>query len=159
MAKRVCFYGIFTSLCIVLGYLEHLVSLDFIAPGIKLGLANSVVLLLVARGDIKGAFLVNIARIILSALLFSAPSTLIYSLSAGVVATLVMALASKRGKLSIIGFSVAGATVHNITQFICAFLLLGAGVIYYLPLLLVSAVISGVIIGLLAKTVFEKIRF
>lgn len=159
MAKRVCFYGIMAALCMVLGYLEHLVSFDFIAPGIKLGLANSVVLLLVARNDIKGAFLVNITRILLSALLFSAPSTLIYSLSAGLVSTAVMALARKWGKLSIIGFSVAGATVHNIIQFICAFLLLGAGVIYYLPLLLVSAVISGVIIGLLAKTVFEKIRF
>lgn len=159
MAKKVCFYGILASLCMILGYLEHLVSLDFIAPGIKLGLANSVVLLLIARDDIKGAFLVNIVRILLSALLFSAPSTLIYSFSAGLVSTFIMAIAFKSQKFSIIGFSVAGATVHNITQLICAFLLLGVGVFYYFPLLLISAVISGVIIGLLAKTVLKKIRF
>ena len=159
MAKRICLYGILASVCIVLGYVEHLVSLDFIAPGVKLGLANSAVLLLVAKGDIKGAFSVNIIRIILSALLFSAPSVLLYSFTAGMVSTLVMTVASKSKAFSIIGFSVAGATVHNITQTACAWLLLGNGVLYYLPLLLVSAVISGLLVGLIANTITGKIRF
>ena len=159
MAKRFCLYGIMASVCIVLGYLEHLLALDFIAPGIKLGLSNSVVLLLVAKGDIKGAFSVNIVRIILSALLFSSPSTLFFSLTAGVVSTLVMFLASKINIFSIIGFSVAGATVHNITQTACAYLILGNGVLYYLPLLLVSAVVSGLLIGIIANTIIGKIRF
>ena len=159
MAKRVCLYGILAAVCIISGYLEHLLSLDFIAPGVKLGIANSVVLLLVAKGDIKGAFGVNIVRILLSALLFSAPSTLIFSLSAGLVSTAVMSAVSQVKSFSIIGFSVVGATVHNIVQLICAFLLLGNGVFYYLPFLLISAVISGVLIGILAKTVLAKIRF
>lgn len=159
MAKKICLYGILAAVCIILGYLEHLVALDFIAFGVKLGLANSVVLLLVAKKDVKGAFCVNIVRILLSALLFSAPSTLIYSLSAGIISTAVMVLAVKFKSFSIIGFSVAGATVHNIIQLICAYLLLGKGVLYYLPLLLVSAVISGILIGIIAKTLLGKIRF
>lgn len=70
MAKRITLYGIFTCLALIFGYIESLFSLSFIAPGIKIGLANCICLLLIASGDIRGALLVNITRIILSALLF-----------------------------------------------------------------------------------------
>ena len=159
MAKKVCIYGIMSALCIVLGYIEHLISFDFIAPGIKLGLANSVAVLLVAKGDIKGAFSVNIVRILLSALLFSAPSTLIYSLSGGLVSLLVMWLFSKLQSIGIIGFSVLGAVTHNITQLLCAALMFGNGVWYYLPFLLLAAGISGAATGTAAMIVFRKIKF
>ena len=70
MAKRITLYGIFTCLALIFGYIESLFSLSFIAPGIKIGLANCLCLLLTARGDIRGALLVNITRVTLSALLF-----------------------------------------------------------------------------------------
>lgn len=159
MAKKLCLYGILSSVCIVLGYIELFFTLDFIAPGIKLGLANSVVLLLIAKKDVKGAFAVNIVRILLSALLFSSPFTLFYSLPAGLVSTAVMFFLEKIKSFSIIGFSVAGATVHNLTQLVCASILLGSGVLYYLPILLISAVISGILTGVAAKAVFSKILF
>ncbi len=156
MAKKVTFYGIMAAVCIVLGYVETLLSFDFIAPGIKIGLSNSVALLLIAKKDVKGAFLVNIVRILLSALLFSAPSTLIYSLSGGIISIVVMSLVSKIDKLSIVGFSVLGAVSHNITQFTVALLLLGNGVWYYLPLLLIAAVISGTATGFIAGILIKK---
>lgn len=159
MAKKISFYGIFTALCMVLGYLEHLVPLSFIAPGIKLGLSNSVVLLLLMKHDVKGAFLINIARILLSVLLFAAPSTLIFSLTAGIISTTVMALLSKLKSISVVGFSVIGAVVHNLTQLACAVIILGIGVLYYLPFLLISALISGALVGITAKALTEKIRF
>lgn len=159
MAKKVCIYGIMAALCIVLGYVEHLIPFDFIAPGIKLGLANSVAVLLVAKGDIKGAFGVNIVRILLSALLFSAPSALIYSLSGGLVSLLVMCIFSKIKSIGIIGFSVLGAVTHNLTQLLCAALMLGGGVWYYLPFLLLAAAISGFATGTAAQLVFKKIKF
>ena len=104
MAKKISIYGILATLCLILGYVEHLVSLDFIAPGIKIGLANSVALLLLARGDIKGAFAVNITRILLSALLFAAPSTLIFSFSGGITSLIVM---KQSYKSIIIGYTQA----------------------------------------------------
>ncbi len=159
MAKRVCLYGILAAGCIIFGYLEHLVSLDFIAPGVKLGLANSVVLLLILKNDIKGAFAVNIVRILLSSLLFSAPSTLLFSFSAGMISTAVMACVGKFKCFSAVGFSVIGAAVHNITQLICAVFLLGTGVVYYLPFLLVSALISGILIGILSNILHIKFDF
>lgn len=159
MAKKLCLYGILSAVCIVLGYVEHIVTLDFIAPGIKIGLANSVVLLLITKKDVKGAFLVNIVRILMSALLFSAPFTLFYSLPAGLISTAVMFFLEKVKSLSIIGFSIAGATVHNLTQLSCATIMLGDSVLYYAPILLISAVISGILTGVAAKSVFSKIQF
>lgn len=159
MAKKICLYGILSAVCMVLGYIEHIVTFDFIAPGIKLGLANSVVLLLVAFGDVKGAFAVNIVRIIISALLFSSPFSLFYSLPAGIFSIIVMWLFKKIKSFSIVGFSIAGATVHNLTQLIIALAFLGQGVLYYSPFLLISAVISGILTGIVAKLVSSKIRF
>lgn len=159
MAKKISFYGIFTALCMVLGYIEHLIPLSFIAPGIKLGLSNSVVLLLLIKKDVKGAFLINIARILLSVLLFAAPSTLIFSLSAGIVSTTVMVVLSRFKGIGVMGFSILGAVVHNLTQLICAVIILGIGVLYYLPFLLISALLSGALVGIIAKTLTEKIRF
>lgn len=96
MAKRVCLYGILTGVCIVLGYLEHFISFDFIAPGIKLGLANSVVLLLITKKDIKGAFLTNTVRILMSAVLFSSPFLLLAALISGsLIGILVKILSGK----------------------------------------------------------------
>ena len=159
MAKRITLYGILAALCMVLSYVEQLIPFDFLAPGIKLGMSNSIALILVLKGDIKGAFGVNIVRIILSVLLFSAPSTLIYSLPAGVVSVFGMAVLSRFGSFGAVGLSVFGAAIHNITQLLIAFLMLGKGVLYYTPFLLVSAVISGGLTGFLAELTFKRVKF
>lgn len=159
MAKKVCLYGILSAVCLVLGFLEHLVGLDFIAPGVKLGLSNSVALVLIAFGDIKGAFLVNIVRILLSGLLFSSPFTLIYSLSGGIASLVIMSVFSKFNFLSLYGISILGAVVHNLAQLICAFLFLGVGVWYYSPILLVSAVVCGMLTAFVSKLIYNNIKF
>jgi len=158
MAKKVCLYGILAAVCMVIGYIEHFISFDFIAPGIKIGLANSVAIILIKQGRIKGAYAVNIVRILLSALLFSAPSTLIFSLSGGILSMTVMCILSRFNAFSIVGFSIAGAVTHNIAQLLCAALLLGNGVWYYLPFLLIAALLSGTLTGIFAKIVIKKIK-
>ena len=159
MAKKTAIYGILTALCLVLSFVEHLISFDFIAPGIKIGLANSVALLLVYKGNVKGGFAVNITRILLSALLFSAPSTLLFSLSGGILSLVAVSCFAKISIFSVIGVSIIGAAVHNIAQLVCASLLLGGGVWYYTPILLISAVICGFATGLIAKLAFNKLNF
>lgn len=158
MAKKICLYGILSAVCIVLGFIEHLVSLDFIAPGVKVGLANSVALLLIAKGDIKGAFAVNIVRILLSGIMFSSPFALIYSLSGGVASLVVMTFVSKIRSVGFYGVSVMGAVVHNIAQLICAYIIMGAGVVYYLPILLITALICGMLTATVSQLIFKKIK-
>ena len=158
MAKKVALYGILTSLALILGFLESLFSLSFIAPGVKLGLANSVALLLFCFKDFKGALIVNITRILLSALLFSSPFSLVFSLTAGVFSVVIMRFLSGIKSVSVIGFSISGAAVHNLVQLTVASLLFGRAVWYYLPFLLISALLSGGIIGILSSIIFKKIK-
>ena len=158
MAKKVALYGILTGLALIFGYIESLFSLSFIAPGIKLGLANSVALLLLCFREFKGALLVNITRILLSALLFSTPFSLVFSLTAGIISVVIMGLLSGIKSVSPIGFSIAGAAVHNLVQLTVASIIFGRAVWYYLPFLLVSALISGGIIGALSLIIFKRIK-
>lgn len=158
MAKKVALYGILTGLALIFGYIESLFSLSFIAPGIKLGLANSVALLLLCFKDFKGALLVNITRILLSALLFSTPFSLVFSLTAGIISVVIMKLLSGIKSVSVVGFSIAGAVVHNLVQLTVASIIFGRAVWYYLPFLLVSALISGGIIGALSLIIFKRIK-
>ena len=158
MAKKIALYGILTSLALIFGYIESLFPLSFIAPGVKLGLANSVALILLCYGDFRGAILVNITRILLSALLFSSPFSLVFSLTAGILSVVIMRLLSGIKGVSVVGFSISGAAVHNLVQLTVASLLFGRAVWYYLPFLLISALLSGGIIGILSSIIFKKIK-
>lgn len=156
--KKIALYGICAALAIIFGFVESLIPFDFIAPGIKLGLANCVALLFVCYGDIKGAFFVNIVRIVLSAFLFSSPFSLLFSLSAGILSLSLMAVIKRFKSVSEIGVSVLGAITHNAVQILVAFLLFGGAVFYYFPFLLLSALISGAVIGIIAKLIFKKVK-
>lgn len=147
MAKRITLYGIFTCLALIFGYIESLFSLSFIAPGIKIGLANCICLLLTARGDIRGALLVNITRIILSALLFSTPFALLFSLSAGIISTLAAFALSRFKAVTAVGYGIGGAAVHNLVQITVAALIFGKGVLYYLPFMLIASLFCGGLTG------------
>ena len=147
MAKRITLYGIFTCLALIFGYIESLFSLSFIAPGIKLGLANCICLLLIASGDIRGALLVNITRVTLSALLFSTPFALLFSLSAGIISTLAAFALSRFKAVTAVGYGIGGAAVHNIVQITVAALIFGGGVVYYLPFMLIASLFCGGLTG------------
>ena len=158
MAKKITLYGIFAALALIFGYIESLFSLSFIAPGIKLGLANSLCLILVSTGDTKGAFCVNTVRILLSSLLFSTPFALLFSLTAGLASTFVAAVVSKFKSVSSVGTGIAGAAVHNTVQICVAALIFGGSVFYYLPVLLVSAVVTGGAVGAISECILKKIK-
>lgn len=158
MAKKVAFYGVTAAVCLVFSYVETLLPLSFIAPGIKIGLANGIALLLILKNDVKGAFLVNIIRIILLNLLFVSPFALVFSLTAGILSTLVMWIFSKTKAFGVIGFSIMGALTHNLVQTAVALIFFGTGVLFYLPILIFSAIISGGAIGFLAKILDKKIK-
>ena len=158
MAKKIALYGILTGLALIFGFIESLFSLSFIAPGVKLGLANSVALLLLCFKDFKGALLVNITRVLLSALLFSSPFSLVFSLTAGLVSVVIMRVLSGLKGVSAVGFSISGAAVHNLVQLTVAAVLFGRAVWYYLPFLLISALLSGGLIGILSSIIFKKIK-
>ncbi len=157
-AQKICFYSLLSAASMVVSYLESLLSLAFIAPGIKLGLANAVVLLLVMRRDIKGAFLVNIVRVLLSSLLFGSAISLAFSLAAGIASIIVSAVFVEFKSISAVGVSVLGGVTHNVVQCVVAVVITGAAVLYYLPVLIVAGVISGVLVGVVSQILFKKVK-
>lgn len=151
-------YALLTAACLIVGYVESLLPLAFIAPGVKLGLSNAVAMLLVLSGDTKGAFAVNITRILLSALLFGSIFSLIFSLSGGIFSLIAAAIFKRLKSLSAIGVSMISGVVHNIFQLISAVFITGAGVLYYIPILILSGAACGGLVGLLTKVLLKKLK-
>lgn len=150
MAKKVAFLGMFTALAMVLGWLESLIPIMPMIPGIKLGLANVVTLLVLYRFGWKEASCVSLLRIGLSSVLFGNFSVFLYSLAGAFLSLLAMLLLKKTDKFSPVGVSVAGGVMHNAGQLLAAFIIMeNTAILYYFPVLAVAGVISGVLIGLL----------
>lgn len=156
--KKLSLYALFTAVCIIFGFIESLIPTSFIAPGIKLGLSNSVALLLIVMGDNKGALIVNVLRICLSSLLFGSPFSLLFSLSAGLVSVVVCILLKRVNGISAVGISVFGAVIHNVVQTAVAVFVLNKGVLFYLPILILGGMVSGTVIGFISLTVSKKIK-
>lgn len=155
---KLCVYAMLVAVCLVVGYIESLLELSFIAPCIKLGLSNAVACVLVFSGDIKGAVAVNVSRILLSALLFGSPVSLVFAFCGGALSLTLMVLLKGSKRLSVVGISAIGGIAHNTAQCIAGVFLVGVGVIYYLPVLLIAGVLCGAAVGVLSKLVLRRIR-
>lgn len=155
--KRLTLYALLTAVCLITGYLESLLSITLIAvaPGVKLGLSNAVVLTLICTNDTKGAYLVNVIRICLSALLFGSPISFVLSLSGGITATFIAHILSRSKSVSAIGISIASAVTHNVFQLVAAVFIVGFGVLYYLPVLILLGAVCGAFCGILAQLVLK----
>ncbi|MBR3033728.1 MAG: Gx transporter family protein [Firmicutes bacterium] len=157
-SARIAACGVLTALALIFSYIEFLVPLSIAIPGIKLGLANIVCLVcLYALGE-KHAFLINVTRIALAALLFGSVFSALYALAGGVVSFAVMALLKRTKRFSVCGVSMAGGVFHNLAQLAVAGLLVeSAQVFYYFPVLLLSGMATGIGIGILATLILRSI--
>ena len=157
--KKIPYYGLFAALAILMCYVEMLIPIPVPIPGVKLGLANVIIIIMMYFMDTKSAFFVSLIRVILSGLLFAGFAGLLYSLAGALLSFLVMALLKKMGKFSIVGVSIAGGVFHNVGQIIVAALAVeNVRMAYYLPFLLVSGVVTGMLIGIVAKTALGYLK-
>lgn len=150
----------FLAFALILSYVEALLPFSFGIPGIKLGLANLAVLLVLYRLGIKEAFLTDILRIILNGFLFGNLYSIIYSMAGGVLSFLVMSTLKKTKRFSIVGVSMAGGVFHNIGQlFVAAFVVETIGIFYYIPPLLIAGIVTGLLIGLLSQQILARVSY
>lgn len=158
--KKVSLLAVCTSLAMVLSYFELLLPpLMPAVPGVKLGLANIVVIFVLFRFGVRSAVGISALRVTLCALLFGNALTLAYSISGAVLSLAVMALFKKTGLFSVVGISVLGGVFHNVGQVIAAILLMrSAEISYYLPVLAITGVISGIFIGLVGAVVLKSLE-
>jgi heptaprenyl diphosphate synthase len=155
---HVALCGVLIGCALVLSYVESLIPIPVPVPGIKLGVANAVALMALYKLGWKSAVAINVTRIVLAGAMFSGFSAMLYGLAGGVLSVFVMILARHTGVFSTIGVSVAGAATHIIGQVTLASVVIQNTVIFMtLPVLLVSAIVSGAVIGYLVHLILGHI--
>lgn len=157
--KEVAYYGVFTALAAIASYIEAILPLSVGIPGIKLGLANIIIVAMLYLVSAKAAICISIIRILIVGFLFGNFSVIIYSLCGGILSFLVMWAAKRTSKLSVMGVSVLGGIFHNMGQIIAAGFTVGFTAISgYIPVLIISGTITGLIIGLISKQIIQRLN-
>ena len=157
--KTITRFGMLTAVALVLGWVERFIPIAATAPGIKLGLANTVLLYAIYLMDTKGAALLMVMKVLLSGFLFAGLSGMIYSFAGGLLSLVVMLLLRQIKDLSIVGVSIAGGVSHNVGQILAACLVVQSrALLGYLPVLLLAGVVTGLLTGIAAKTAIKGIE-
>ena len=157
MKNKVAVFGVFTSLALILSYVELLIPINFGIPGMKLGLANLLVVILLYKGCPRDALLLSVIRILLSGLIFGNMFSIFYSLGGGLLSLAVMVFLKKTGQYTVAGIRCGAGGSHNVGQLLVAmFVVQTYQVGYYLPVLLIAGVITGAVIGILSAEVLKR---
>lgn len=159
MKNRAAYFGVFTALALIFSYVEMLIPIQFGVPGIKLGLANLLIVIMLYKCGPKEALLLSVVRIILSGFIFGNMFSILYSLAGGILSLAVMALLKSRGGFSVMGVSIAGGVSHNLGQLAVAMAVVATyRVGYYFPVLLIAGLLTGMLIGIISNEVLKRIR-
>ena len=157
-SSRVAFLGLFTAFAMILSFIESQIPAFVAIPGIKLGLTNIAIIMILYKFGYKEAAIVSLLRVFLTNLLFSQSTLmLLYSIAGASLSLLAMICLKKF--FAIITVSVVGGICHNIGQIAVACLVTEtAELLYYLPVLMISGIIAGIVIGLVSALTYKKIE-
>lgn len=155
-SKNVARTAMLAALAVLLGYVESLFPPPVPIPGIKLGLANTVIILELYSGGKGRAFLIAMLKVVLCAVLFGSFVSFAYSLCGAVVSLIVMAAAKRSDWFSLVGVSSAGGIFHNMAQLVCAYFFIGRGVLFHIPALCLSGAVCGVLTGSAARIILKR---
>lgn len=159
MKTKVAYFGVFTALALIFSYAESLIPIHLGIPGVKLGLANLIIVIALYRMSIKETFLLSIARIVLAGFLFGNLFAILYSLAGGMFSLIVMCILKRTEKFSVFGISMAGGVFHNVGQLIMAAIVLESiNIGYYFPVLLISGLATGFVIGVISNEMLKRLK-
>lgn len=156
--KYIGYGAILTALAMIFSYVEAILPFAIGIPGVKLGIANIVVVIALYKFGIKMALTINVIRIFISGFLFSGTFGILYSLAGGILSFVAMLIIRKFKCFSIVGVSMTGGVFHNVGQLLtAAFLVSNLKMFVYFPVLLFSGLVTGIINGIVAGLVLEKL--
>ena len=156
-ASKVARYGLLIALALALSWLESLLP-PLGVPGVKLGLPNLVIVFALYRLGARDVWCLSVVRVLLASVLFGSGVSLAYSAAGAVLSLAVMGLLKKTDKFSPVGVSVAGGVAHNAGQILVAMVLLEtARLAWYLPVLWVSGIAAGVLIGIASGELVKRV--
>lgn len=158
-AGRAALGGMLLALALIFGYVETLLPLSFGIPGVKLGLANLVILSCLYVLSVPEVLLLLVARILLSGFFFGNGMMILYSLAGGLLSFCVMLIGKKTNRFSMAGVSILGGVFHNLGQLLLAVVLVwNEKLFFYFPVLLLSGALTGALIGLLSQEILNRLR-
>lgn len=158
MRNKVAYIGVFLALALICSYVESLIPFYFGIPGVKLGLTNVVVVLMLYCVGAKEALTVSVSRIVLAGFMFGNMFSILYSLAGGLLSFFVMWLLKRMKKFGVLPISISGGITHNIGQIIVAACIVeNYNIFYYVPVLLIAGIVTGFLIGVVAQELIKRI--
>lgn len=156
--QKIALRGLLVAVAMVLSWVEAQVPVFFAVPGIKLGLTNLVVLVALYCLSEKDGMVINIVRIVLVGCTFGNMFSLVYSIAGGALSGFTMIVMKRLGRFDITAVSVAGGIMHNVGQILVAMVVLEtSSLLYYLPVLWISGIAAGLLVGLAGKAVVRRL--
>lgn len=157
--KKTVLLGFLLALSMILSYIESILPLSIGIPGIKLGLPNLAVVILLYLYGAKEALAVNLCRILLSGFLFGNLFAVLYAVAGALCSFEIMLILKKNDIFSIAGVSIVGGVFHNIGQLIVAmFVVETYAPVFYLPVLLIAGAVTGFMIGLVGMRIMPYLQ-
>lgn len=154
--KKVAFLGLSVALAMILSFVEHQIPPLVTVPGVKVGLPNLVIVYLLYKLGAKEAIIVSLVRVVLVSILFGNVQSALFGLCGAVLSLAGMILLKKL--FATITVSVIGGVLHNVGQIGAAILITRTpGIITYLPVLLISGTIAGVVIGIISGMLVKRV--
>lgn len=158
--RRTVVVAIFASVAVVLGIIESMIPFAVSVPGAKLGLGNIMVLTCLYYFRGRDALALIVLKTLLTSFILGAFSTFLFSLFGAIFSFVVMAVMLRwgRNQFSLVAISIVGGIMHNVGQLLAAAIVLGTTrIFYYMPVLLFSGIVTGVMVGLAAKYLIEAL--
>lgn len=158
-SRKITLAGMLICVGILVGYLESFIVIPISVPGIKIGLSNIVSVIALYLFGPSFAAIILLGRVILSGLLFGSGISIVYSITGAVFSLLGMVLLYKIKSFSVFGVSLTGGVIHNIAQLFVAYLFIqNTYIFYYIPVLIISGVLSGLLIGFLSNLLIKRFK-
>lgn len=158
--KKITQLSLFLAIGIILNIVESLIPLPFMVPGVKLGLANTIGLVLLYYYSPKEYAYIGFLRVLVVGLLRTGIFSISFflSLSGWFLSTLIAIILYYFKRFSIFGLSCASAVFHGIGQIIVVTLIYDSpGLVLYLPILMLSGVISGCLTAFITSLILLKL--
>ena len=144
MKNKGVYFGMFTALALIFSYVESLIPFHIGIPGVKLGLANLVIVVAMYKMNKKQVYLLSVTRVVLAGFMFGNLFSIVYSLAGSLLSLAVMYGLKRKESFSIMGISMAGGVFHNL--------------VYYASVLLISGLITGIVIGIVSDEIMKRIK-
>lgn len=157
-ASKLSLLALSVSLAMILSFVESQIPALVAIPGVKVGLANIVVVFALYKLGWKEAVVISLTRVFLVGLLFGNGISILYSITGASVSFAAMVLLKRAKVFSTMAVSVAGGVLHNLGQIAMACVIMGTDVLrYYAPFLILSGTLAGIAIGVLAAIMIRRI--